>query len=59
MKKVPFNNLRLEYLKYKEEYNSAIEEVLSRENYILVDNVLEFEIEFANYIGTRFCVGDC
>jgi dTDP-4-amino-4,6-dideoxygalactose transaminase len=57
MIKVHFNNLRLEYLKYKEEYHSAIEEVLSRGNYILGENVLKFESDFANYIGTKFCVG--
>ena len=57
MKKIPFNNLTLEYQKYKDIYHSAIEDVLLQGNFILGENVLKFETEFADYIGTKYCVG--
>lgn len=57
MKKIPFINLRLEYAKYKDSYHSAIENVLMQGNYILGDNVSQFEYEFAKYVGTKYCVG--
>lgn len=57
MKKIPFNNLRLEYEKYKENYLSVIEEVLNQGNYILGEKLSKFENEFSQFVGTKYCVG--
>jgi dTDP-4-amino-4,6-dideoxygalactose transaminase len=54
---IPFNNLKKEYLKHKEEYDTAIQETLLRGNYILGPEVKRFEENFANFIGTKFCIG--
>jgi len=57
MKPIPFNNLKLEYKKYRRNYNRAIQNVLKKGNYILGEEVVEFEDSFARYIGTKYCVG--
>lgn len=57
MKKIPFNNLVLEYEKFKDNYHSAIKDVLVQGNYILGANVQNFENEFAHYVGTKYCIG--
>lgn len=57
MKSIPFNNLKLEYLKYQNEYDVAIKETLLRSNFILGPELVLFENEFADYIGSDFCVG--
>ncbi|WP_129408563.1 DegT/DnrJ/EryC1/StrS family aminotransferase [Marinitoga lauensis] len=55
--KIPFNDLKYQYLKYKEEYNKAAIEVLESGWYILGKNVEKFETNFSNYIGAKYCVG--
>lgn len=42
---------------YREQIDSAIKEVLDSGYYILGQKVKEFETKFANYIGTKYCVG--
>ncbi|OQB40087.1 MAG: dTDP-3-amino-3,6-dideoxy-alpha-D-galactopyranose transaminase [candidate division CPR1 bacterium ADurb.Bin160] len=42
---------------YREQINTAIKEVLDSGYYILGQKVKEFETNFANYIGTKYCVG--
>ena len=54
---IPFNNLKHEYFKYKEEYDAAIQDALSKGNYILGSEVRRFEENFSKFIGTKFCVG--
>jgi dTDP-4-amino-4,6-dideoxygalactose transaminase len=53
---IPFNNLSLEYKKHKRSYNLAIQRVLNKGAYILGEEVSKFEVSFANYIGTHYCV---
>jgi dTDP-4-amino-4,6-dideoxygalactose transaminase len=57
MKNVPFNDLTLEYKKYRKRYNNAIKNVLLRGNYILGEELEKFEYSFANFVGTKYCVG--
>lgn len=44
-------------LQYKEELKHAFERVLDSGWYILGSEVTEFEKEFSEYCGTKFCVG--
>lgn len=55
--KIPFNNLKYEYLRYQNEYDNAIKNTLLSANFILGSEVSKFEERFSNYIGTKFCVG--
>ena len=57
MKIIPFNNLKHEYLKYKEDYDSVIQNTLLSGNFILGSEVKRFEENFSNFIGTNFCIG--
>jgi dTDP-4-amino-4,6-dideoxygalactose transaminase len=55
--KINFNRLDIGYYKYKTEYDKAVLETLQSGVYILGSRVEIFEKEFANYIGSKFCVG--
>ena len=55
--KVSSNVLDRQYLKYKEEYESKICEVLRKGWYVLGPEVKSFEEEFAKYCGSKYCVG--
>lgn len=55
--KVNANVLDRQYLKYKDEYEKKVCEVLSKGWYVLGPEVSEFEKEFADYCGSKFCVG--
>ena len=55
--KIPLIDLNAQYLEIKEEINSAIVGVLESSTFVGGDKVSEFEQEFANYIGTKFCIG--
>lgn len=46
-----------QYKTYKEEINEAINKVLTSGRYILSNELMEFEKEFANYIGCKFAIG--
>ena len=54
---VEFNVLDRKYEQHKDEYNHAVMDVLKSGWYILGKKVETFEIEFASYIGTKYCVG--
>jgi len=54
---VQFNVLDRQYKKYQIEYEQKALKVLRNGWYILGEEVEAFEQEFANYIGTRYCVG--
>lgn len=51
------NRLDRGFHKYQNEFESKAIEVLRSGNYILGKEVEAFEKEFAEYIGTRYCVG--
>jgi dTDP-4-amino-4,6-dideoxygalactose transaminase len=50
-------DLALAYQERREEYDAAIQRVLSRGSYILGEEVRLFEQEFAAYLGTSHAVG--
>lgn len=51
------NNLGRQYGFYADEYERKVSEVLNSGWYILGKEVSAFEDEWANYIGTKYCVG--
>ena len=51
------NNLKRQFDLYASEYESKALEVLRSGWYILGNEVKEFEKEWANYIGSKYCVG--
>ncbi|ATW24492.1 DegT/DnrJ/EryC1/StrS family aminotransferase [Candidatus Formimonas warabiya] len=55
--KINFNQLDRGYFKYQNEYDLAVLQTLKSGWYILGKNVERFESEFADFIGTKFCVG--
>lgn len=55
--KIPFNKLSPLYEKYREEFDQAALRVLSSGWYILGDEVESFEKEFADFIGSSYCLG--
>ena len=57
LKKVPLQDLPLQYQNIKEELAPEIEKVLSSAAYILGPAVAQFEEDFARYVGTKHCIG--
>lgn len=55
--KVPFLDLASTYRELQAELDAALHRVLSKGWYILGEEVKEFEIEFASYLGAEHCVG--
>ena len=51
------NDLKRQYDLFAEEYRNKACEVLDSGWYILGNEVTSFESEWANYIGTKYCVG--
>lgn len=51
------NRLDRQYFLYQAEYEAKALEVLRSGNYVLGNEVKSFENEFANYIGSNYCVG--
>jgi len=54
---VPFVDLRRQYLSIKQEIDGAIARVLEETSFILGREVEAFEAAFAEYVGSRFCIG--
>ncbi len=55
--KIPFLELKPGYLELKEEFDAAYHRVMDS-GWVLLGKELEaFEEEFANYCGTKYCVG--
>ena len=54
---VPFVDLDRQYRSIKEEIDEAVLAVVASTEYILGEEVARFEEEFADYCGTRYCVG--
>ena len=55
--KIMPNNLHRQFNLHKDEYEKKAIEVLNSGWYILGKEVESFEKEWANYIGTKYCVG--
>jgi dTDP-4-amino-4,6-dideoxygalactose transaminase len=54
---IPCANPHRQYLEQKQEIDQAVYKVMNSENYILGPEVECFEGEFAQYIGTKYCIG--
>lgn len=54
---IPFLDLRATYLEIKDELDAAYQRVMNSGWYILGEEVTAFEREFAQYCGTKHCVG--
>lgn len=57
MQKIPFGNLKKQYLSIKKELDQAIARVMNSGWYILGKEVEAFEKEFAGYCKVKHCVG--
>lgn len=57
MMKVPFSILERQYKKYQSEYEKKALSILEKGWYILGEEVEKFEQEFAQYVGTKYCLG--
>lgn len=51
------NNLKRQYDLHKNEYDKKAIEILDKGWYVLGEEVSNFEKEWANYIGSKYCVG--
>jgi dTDP-4-amino-4,6-dideoxygalactose transaminase len=56
-REVTFLDLRATYLEIKDELDAAYQRVMNSGWYILGEEVTAFEKEFAEYCGTKHCVG--
>ena len=54
--KVPFLDLKMQYLSIKPEMDAAVARVLDSCQFVLGSEVAEFEREFANYSGAAECI---
>jgi dTDP-4-amino-4,6-dideoxygalactose transaminase len=54
---IKFLDLQANYLNIKDEVDNNIQNVLTKCNYIMGEEVTTFENNFAEYIGTKFCIG--
>lgn len=54
---VPFIDLKKQYLTIKEEVDDAIQRVIDSQNFILGDEVENFEEKFATYCGSKHAIG--
>jgi dTDP-4-amino-4,6-dideoxygalactose transaminase len=57
MRKIPLLDLRAQYETIRHEIMPALERVVESQQFILSDEVREFEAEIASYCGARFAVG--
>lgn len=55
--KVPFIDLRGQYLSIKEEVDQAIQSVIESDFFVGGEVVQQFEQEFANFLGVDHCIG--
>ncbi len=54
--KVPFVDLKTQYLKIKPEIDAAIQDVIEQSAFISGKHVLQFESDFARYISAGHCI---
>ncbi|MGI8426021.1 MAG: DegT/DnrJ/EryC1/StrS family aminotransferase [Actinomycetota bacterium] len=57
MTKVPFLNLSAPYIELRDELDAAYRRVMESGWYILGEQLLSFEQEFAAYVGVKHCIG--
>ncbi|MGE5341107.1 MAG: DegT/DnrJ/EryC1/StrS family aminotransferase [Candidatus Omnitrophota bacterium] len=57
MNTIRFDNFNVQYQSVKDEIDAAIHRVLDSGWFILGKELAAFEKEFADYIGTKYCVG--
>lgn len=55
--KVPFNNLSGPTQEIKKRFLERVDKFLDKANFVLTDEVKEFEEAWAKYIGTEHCIG--
>ena len=55
--KVPFLDLHTQYISIKDEIDKAIQKVIQDTAFVGGEYVANFERKFADYIGTKHCVG--
>ena len=55
--KIPFGNLKKQYLTVKEDIDKAIAKVLASGWFILGKEVQNFEKNFAKFCGVKYAVG--
>ena len=53
---IDFANLKLQYLKYKDEINESLQEVLDSSNFIMGKQVNELEKNLENFTGAKYAV---
>lgn len=54
---IPFLDLKSPYIELKEELDGAYQRVMNSGWYILGNEVEAFETEFADYCGSKYCIG--
>ena len=54
---IPFLDLKQINASYRQEFKSSFKELLDKGQYILSEQVETFEDNFANYCGTKYCIG--
>lgn len=57
MMKVTFLDLHKQYASIKKEVDAAVLQVMNNQSFILGDEVLQFEKEYATYLGVKYFVG--
>ena len=57
MNKIPFGDLSRQYKKHAEEFDKILKSSLNKGIFILGENVLKFEQEFASYCGCSYGIG--
>lgn len=57
MQSIPFVDLKKQYLSIKDQIDRAISDVISNSAFIGGSYVQQFEKEFAEYCGTKHCIG--
>ena len=55
--KVPFLDLKAAYLELQHELDSAYQRVMNSGWYLLGEELVTFEQEFAQYCGVKYCIG--
>ena len=55
--KIDFVDLRRQYQSHKKELDFAIQKMLNNADYILGEELKNFEREFAEFCGVKYCVG--
>lgn len=54
---IKYNDLEKQYLSVKNKFHLRLDKLLNESDYILGKSVKLFEIDFADYIGTKYAVG--